>query len=370
MRPFTDNRSKPLVPVINNFPILEFVLYSLTYGADLKNFIFGVKGIKHYTNLQNYFQGGSGWSGKLQINPRVHFEYQNPNYFDTGSADSVRYNIGEYDIKTPVIVCQSDNIFWGKDVQRLYQQALKSPYDITVGLTYVKDASQLGVAVLNEKSHKISQFLEKPGESYRNDGLVSTGNYIIKPKAFDKLKGDFAKNVIAPLVQEGKVGGYVFEHPWHDFGNSQEHLCSVKSLLKEPTPCFENFLSRVCTEYKNGRARVWIRGRSSFSLKRAIELIRKIETGKIVVEGNVFIGKDSVIEDEVTLKDCAIGDLSYVGSGCEIVGSNILDAWQIGKNCRIYDSFFGRGGTIEDGSLVKGQFLGDNSAVARSPEVG
>jgi NDP-sugar pyrophosphorylase family protein len=364
LKPYTESRSKPLVPVINNFPILELVLYSLTYGAGLRNFIFGVKGTKHYTNLQTYFQGGSGWTGKLNITPQVHFEYQNPNYYDTGNADSTLHNIEEFGIKSPVIVAPADNIFWGNDVKRLYTAALESPYPFTVGLTHVNDASQLGMAQLDDESHKITSFVEKPGESYKNGGLVSTGIYVIKPQAFSSLQGDFGKDVIPDLTLDGKVGGHVIEHTWYDFGNPQIHLESVLSLLKSPTPCFENFLARVCNEYKDDNARVWIRGKSSFALEHAMKTLEKIKNGKIRAEGNVFIGKDTDVGEGVYLKDCAIGDHSCVGSGCEIVESNILDAWQIGKNCRIYSSFLGRGGTVSDGGLVDRQFLGDNSAVA------
>jgi mannose-1-phosphate guanylyltransferase / phosphomannomutase len=363
LRPYTENRSKPMVPIINNFPILELIIYSLTKGANLRNYIFGSKGPKNYTNLQNYFQGGSGWSGKTDVIPRVHFEYQNPNYGDSGNADSVRYNVKTHGIKSPIIVCQSDNLFWGEDVKKLYEYAMHSPYDFTIGLTQVKDASQLGVAHVGQRSHRITKFREKPGTLCKAGGLVNTGIYVIKPNAFKVLKGDFGKDVIPKLTAQNMVGGFIFEHPWYDLGNSQEHLNSVLSLLKNPTPHFEDFLSKVCTEYKNGRVRVWIRGRSNLSLKMANALIKKIEMGKIIVEGCVFIGKGSVIKDGVYLKDCAIGDFSHVGSESEIVRSNILDAWEIGKNCKIYDSFFGRGGTMSDGNIVSKKFLGDNSTV-------
>ncbi len=363
LKPYTENRSKPLVPVINNFPILELILYALTHGAKLRKFIFGVKGANHYINLQNYFQGGSGWSGKLGITPQAHFEYQNPNYSDTGNADSARYNIQEFSIDQPVIICQSDNLFWGEDIKNFSEVALKSSYDFVVALTHVQDGSQLGVAEYNPMSHQITNFLEKPGDAYKNGALVNTGIYFIKPSVFNFLHADFGKHVIPQLTAKGLVGGYIFDHPWYDFGNPQEHLASVLSLLRSPTPCMENFLARVCTQYRNENCKVWVRGRSSFALKQALQTIDKIRDGKIKVEGSVFIGKDSVVEDGVYLRNCSIGDLSFVGGGTEVVESNILDAWQIGKNCKIIGSFLGRGGTVADGSLVERQFLGDNSTI-------
>lgn len=362
LKPYTDGLSKPLVPVINNFPILEFVLYSLAYSAGLRKFIFGVKGTKHYINLQNYFQGGSGWSAKLEVKPQAHFEYQNPNYMDKGSADSVLYNIHEYQINSPVVVVQADNLCWGSDIKDLYDFALRSPYPITVGLTTVENPSNFGVVDFDEKTGMIRDFIEKPPLVGGAHTLVNTGIYVIKPEVFSSLELDFGRNVIPKLAKDQLAGGYIFKHPWFDFGNPQEHLKSVQSLLSKPTPCMFNFLKRVCTTYDSEKARVWIRGRSSFSLERALETIQRIEEKRINVEGNVFIGKDSVIEDGVYLKDSALGDLSFIGSNSRILNSNILDAWQVGKNCVIENSFFGRGGNLADGSVVEDTFIGHNQS--------
>lgn len=368
LKPYTLTRSKPLVPIINNFPILEFVLYSLAYGANLRHFIFGVKGVRNYTFLRDYFQGGSGWSAKLEIEPTAHFEYQNPNYNDTGSADSARYNIHQYEIKNPVIITQADNLFWGIDIRNLFENSMNSPYPFTIGLTKVKDVSQFGVAIVDSKTNKIEKFIEKPKEGFENGGLINTGIYIIKPQAFNKLKDDFGKDTIPQLVEEGLVAGFELKHKWYDFGNPQEHLNSTLSLLRNPTPCFENFLSRICTGFWTDKVRLWVRGKSNFSYKRALEIIDKVRLGKITAKGSVFIGKDCVIEEGVYLQDCALGDISYIEKGCEIINSNILDAWQIGKNCKIYDSFLGRGGVLADGLQLNQKFLGDNSIIDK-PEI-
>lgn len=351
------------MPVINNFPILEMVLYALSYGAGLRHYIFGVKGTKHYVNLQSYFQGGSGWSAKLELKPNVHIEYQNPNYNDNGSADSTRYNIEKYGINEPVIVCPGDNLFFGEDIKNMYEQAINSPYDFTVGLTRVQDPSPYGLACIDESDNRITSFVEKPEIACDDGGLVSTGIYIIKPGVFPYLKHDFGKDVVPELTKLGKVGGYVFKKKWYDFGNPPEHLKNVLDLLENPTPCLGNFLSRVCTEYVNSHMRLWVRGRSRFSRARAQEIVAKVQEGKIKIEGNVFIGKDCVIEDGVSLSNCSVGDLSFIKSCSEISHSNILDAWQIGKNVKVSNSFLGRGGSISDNTVLDKQFIGDNSAL-------
>jgi len=363
LKPYTNEVSKPLVPLINNFPILELILYSLAYSADLRNFIFGVKGTKHYTNLQNYFQGGSGWSSKLQLEPQAHFEYQNPNYLDNGTADSALYNIKEYNLTTPVIVVQADNLFWGQEISDLYNFALKSKFPFAVGLTHMTEPNNFGVADFDSATKKITKFVEKPLANYAGGALVNTGIYIIKPEVFTYLEYDFGNNVLPKLVAKGLVGGHIFTHRWYDFGNPQEHLASAIDLLRKPSPCFENFLTRVCTIYETSKSRVWVRGRSSFSLARAEEIIARISAGTIKIEGDVFIGKDSVIENGVYLKDCALGDLAFVGERTQIIESNILDAWQIGKNCKITASFFGRGGTVADNVTIAGGFYGHNERI-------
>ena len=363
LRPFTSERSKPMVPMINNFPILEILLYSMAYEGGLRNFIFGVKGVKHYTNIHNYFQGGFGWGAKLGLKPQVHFEYQYPNYQDTGSADSVLFNVKKYQINEPVIVLPCDNFLSGVDVIDAYKTAINSKYLITVLLTNYEDVSQFGLVNLDKKTGQIVDFVEKPAHLVGVPGLINTGTYIIKPEAFKYLRGDFAKDVLTDLTQKGLVGGHVIKQKWYDFGNPEVHLDSVLELLKNPPRSFDHFLTRICTVIKTKDAHIYVRGKGPVSIKNSQLTLDKIVKKKIKTKGHIFIGKDCVIQNGTCLENCCIGDISRVGKNVTIINSNLLDVWEVGDNVQISNSFGGRGCVIGDNTIIKNSFIGDGSSI-------
>lgn len=363
LRPFTSERSKPMVPLTNNFPILEILLYSLALEGELRNFIFGVKGVKHYTNIHNYFQGGFGWGSKLGFNPSVNFEYQYPHYQDTGSADSVLFNIKNFEIDETIIVLPCDNLISGADVISAYQHSISTEYPLTILLTNFHDVSQFGLAEYDRSSTQIKSFVEKPSHLASHPGLINTGTYIIKPSAFKYLQGDFGKDVIPEMTKNGLVGGYVIKNEWYDFGNPNVHLESVLNLLKKPTHSFSEFLRRICTIYEDGESKVYIRGRGDESLKRSKETINKILQGKIKVNGTVFIGKNCDIDDGAYLENCSIGDFSKIGKHAMVVDSNLLDVWAIGSESIITGTFGGRGVQIGTGCILKNCYIGDDSII-------
>lgn len=357
--PFTADRAKSIVPMLNNFPILELTLFSLATAGGLKNFVFGAKGYINYTGIHNYFLGGAGWSAKLDINPRVHFEYQYPHYQDTGNADCILYNVNAFNINDPVIVVPNDNFISGSDVIEAYKNAIQSPYLITVLLTYQPNVTSYGYAIYDEDTNLITQFKEKPKTNPKGGGYVNTGIYIIKPQAFKYLQGDMGKDVLSKVVKKDIIGAHLIKHPWYDFGDPKLHLKSLMQIMQTPPPCIYNFLTRVCTTVTTDNSVVFVRGQSLTSINNTTALIEKIKSNKIKTKGNIFIGKGCQIADGVEIVNSCIGDMSNIGSNVKILNSNVLDVCQIGDDSVIRNSFLGRGCQIGNQNEISASFVGD-----------
>lgn len=358
LKPFTKDRSKAVVPLFNNAPITEINILNLARDLGLRDFIFGVKGYQNYLDLYSYYQGGFGWSSKMGIEPQVHFHYQNPNYEDLGGADSVLYNIKKFDINKPIVVFQNDNIFSPSDLSPLIKFSETTDYDISIGLTKVKNPAEYGLVNLTKDVNTITNFSEKMGDNAPKNALVNTGVYIIKPKAFNQLFKEFGWDVLPKFANEKRLGGFLFKQPWLDFGSAKLHQKSFQKILNNNFEYILPYLKRTSIKINNTNA--WVRGRGPQSLILNENIRSLIAKKKIKIKGNIIIGRDCMIGDGVYLESCSIGDMSTIEKGAKISHSNIMDAWQIGQNVKIENSTLGRCGSVADYSQIKNSFLGDN----------
>jgi NDP-sugar pyrophosphorylase family protein len=357
MRPYTANTSKALIPLINNFPIAEAIIFNLSKLLNLKNIAFGAKGLNNYKDLQSFFQGGSGWSAKHHISPQTNFEYQHPNYQDKGSADCARYNIGKFNIKTPILVVATDGLHDPEDIKNLIKFSEKTSAPFIMGINKTNNPSEYGIATKINKGGLITEFIEKPKDKKIKTGWANNGIYLIKPEVFPYLQSDFGKDTIPTLISQGKVAGFKFKHPWLDFGNPVLHLQnSLYILNKQP----EYFLKFIKTSHKKINKNLWIRGKSKIALKFSRQIIDKIKTKKIKITGKVIIGKECVIGDNVILENCSIGDYCEVRDNCVIKNSNIMDGWNIEESVVIKSSLFGRIGQASHHCNIENSFLNHN----------
>lgn len=362
LRPFSEDVPKPLVPFINYFPISEFIIYLLA-NIGARNFFFGVTGQMIYSQIFSYYQGGSGWSGKMNIEPQVNFEYQNPNIEDKGNAHSTATNIRNLGIQLPLIIVQGDNLFDPRDIESLYRFAIKEDKPFVVGLTSTENPENYGVAMLEQDGKTIKGFVEKPAKGKATSNLINTGIYVIKPEIVERLEGDFGKDTIPELVREGLVVGYEFKHPWRDLGCPQKHLDEFLNTLLHPdeNSWFFEFLGKISSRVKG--TNVWIRGTSDYSLSGNREIEDKIRDGRIQVEGTVIIGRDCKIGDGVKLSYCSVGDQTIIEPNVTIQKSNIMDGWYIGKGSEVRYSMLGRGGTVGESSIIEETYLGNDSSI-------
>jgi len=155
LKPLTVEISKACVRMVCS-PLIEVPMLCLALQG-VKTFVLGVKGYLNYKSLQDYFGDGTGFSAEHRIEPRIHVKYQ-PNESDIGSADSLRINYNYYDIKEPVFIMQSDNIFdlSLKDFIDFHEQKKAL---MTIVLKEVRDTSEYGVAIV-DKDGRIKKFLE------------------------------------------------------------------------------------------------------------------------------------------------------------------------------------------------------------------
>ncbi len=348
--PLTAETSKAALRLLNR-PLVEFSLLSLACQG-IRNIIFGVKGYTNYRDLYDYFESGYGFSVRYNIKPRLHIKYQ-PNVDDLGSADSARINMEYYEIRNPVFAVQGDNVFEisVKDLIRFHREkgAL-----MTIVLREVENVEGLGIADIDENS-RIRRFVEKPLPKDAPSNLANTGLYVLSPeiKKVFKEKGvkqiikeknrlDFGYDFIPYLTQTDRpVYGYTLKGNWFDVGTPKNYLEAMKKLLHGGFSMLTDFGGKI-----SEKQLIWVQGESNDSVKRREETVKKIQQGKIEIEGAVLIGRHCQIEDGVRIANSCIDNFTRIDKGAIIENSAILDRTIIGEKAEIRDSIIGRHATI------------------------
>jgi len=352
--PLTAEVSKACVRLLNR-PLIEISLLTLARQG-IRNFIFGVKGYTNYKSLHDHFESGIGFSAKYGIQPRVHIKYQ-PNIEDCGSADSARINIEYYDVKDPVFAVQGDNIF-DIDLEAILSSHKRKGAFMTIGVMPVKNVTGYGIAEIDKDMH-ISRFVEKPRPKEAPSNLANTGLYLISPEIREVFKErkiqdmirknkrlDFGYDLIPYIVESGRaVYGYVLDGAWYDVGTPERYLEAMRGILHGQLRSLREFEGRISDD-----ATVWVQGESVESMRRRMEIVRKIEEGRIEIEGSVLIGRHCQIMDGARIVDSCIDNYTWIGRNVTIERSAVMDRVIIGDNVEIKDSIIGRHSTIKSSS--------------------
>jgi len=348
--PLTAETSKACLRLLNR-PLIDFSLLPLARQG-IRNFIFGVKGYTNYRDLHDYFESGYGFSARYGITPRVHIKYQ-PNIDDLGSADSAMINMEYYDVRDPVFAVQGDNIF-DVNVKELVKFHEKKGAVMTIALREVQNVEGYGIADIN-KDMRIARFVEKPSPKEAPSDLANTGLYMVSPeirkifkeKAVKQLmkerhRLDFGYDFIPYLISTGRpVYGFKLEGSWYDVGTPRRYLEAMHDMLNGCFASLTDFGGRIDQE-----KRIWVQGDSVESMKSRKEIIRKIDSGKIEVEGSVLIGRHCKIDDGARIVNSCIDNYTKIGKGVEIEESAVMDRVILGDKAEVKESIVGRHVTV------------------------
>jgi len=367
LKPLTVEISKACVRMVCR-PLIEIPMLCLALQG-VKTYILGVKGYLNYKSLHDYFTDGRGFSAEYQIDPRVHIKYQ-PNESDIGSADSLRINYNYYDIKDPVFIMQSDNIF-DLSLRDFMDFHERKGALMTIVLKEVQDTSEFGVAIMDGDG-RIEKFLEKPKVSPSN--LANTGLYLISPEMREILNSDDVRaimkkgsfdvggDLIPYLIEKGyPVYGYVSDRIWFDVGSPSRYLEATKEILKGKLGYMREFEGKAFEG-------IWIEGQSRESLERRETIINKCRNREISLEAPVLIGRHCQIDGGASIKNSVIDNFSVVGKNARIEDSVIMDRVIIEEGAIIRDSIVGRHCTIRSSAskptVIEGiSVIGDDVTV-------
>ncbi|MBI5209984.1 MAG: NDP-sugar synthase [Elusimicrobia bacterium] len=341
LRPFTCDRPKPLLPLVNR-PFLE-------YQFDLLK----AHGIRDVVLCTSYmpapFKRLLGDGRRLGLRIRYAHERR-----PLGTGGAVKNC--ERLIDGPFLVFNGD-ILSSLDLTGFLRSHRRDRADASIALTRVKDPTLYGL-VETDPGGRVRNFVEKPSWDEIRTNTINAGAYIFEPGVLGLIPEGTAHSLergLFPRLLElrRRLFGYVASGYWMDIGTVEKYLQVHLDIM-----------SGACRPAagKAAPARKPL-GQSGLACGRGVRLGREItwplDGGQAVLgegvavgdfakfTGHVCVGPRCVIGRGAQLEDCVVLKGTRIGPGATLRRCLVGEGCRIGANASI-----AAGGAVAGGSVV------------------
>ncbi|MEM2979112.1 MAG: NDP-sugar synthase [Methanomassiliicoccales archaeon] len=325
LRPLTNTRPKPLLPVLDR-PCLEYVIESLARAGITDIFL-----TCSYRSSDIVDAVGNG--EKLGVNIIYSFEEE-----PMGTAGAVKLLQDKLDER---FIVASGDVLADVDITALVNFHDEKSAEATLALTEVSRPEEFGIVEIDELG-KILRFKEKPAKEEIFSNLVNAGIYVLERGVLEEIpfeeKFDFSKNLFPKLLANGRgVYGYKISGLWKDIGRPFD-LLEANLLMAQ----------RI-----NRQSEKAIYGAQ----------IERDQGGNVEPLEDSFLGRDVRLGSTSRITSSVIGRESTIGERTEIIDSLILARCTIFEECMIEHCVVGEGCVIGPRVNISGCVLGDGVLV-------
>ena len=248
LHPLTEHRSKPAVPIVGKYRLVDIPLSNCINSNIKKIFVLTMHNSASLNaHVTSAFKFDAFTNGFVDILAAQQTNESKDWYL--GTADAVRQNMKRYNrVDHDTILVLSGDQLYRMDLEELVNYHHEQDADVTVATIPVveQDATGFGIMKVNAEGI-IDDFVEKPSqeevgmwaselpESYQKQNknyLASMGIYVFKRSALEKLfdgdktANDFGKNYIPHAVRssEYKACSYMYDGYWADIGTIKSFM--------------------------------------------------------------------------------------------------------------------------------------------------
>ncbi|KAB1191167.1 MULTISPECIES: bifunctional sugar-1-phosphate nucleotidylyltransferase/acetyltransferase [Haloferax] len=318
MRPLTDRRPKPMLPVGDKPLVAHTVDAAIEAGATSLTIVVGFQA----DDVRTYFE-------EAHLPVPVEFAVQAE---QRGTADAVRTAAAFLDSNEPFVVLNGDALYDVASLQTLYGE------HAAVGSFRVSNPSSYGVLKIDDEF--VSGVVEKPAEPPSD--LINAGAYTFPAEAQSWLnvaesdRGELElTDVLTRTCDEYDVRGVAFER-WLDVGRPWELLEANEWKLSELDPRIDGDVSPNAE--LNGPV--------------VVEAGATVRSG-VVIDGPVLIRRGASVGPNAYVRGhTVIGENAKVGHAVEVKNSVLMEGATVGHLAYVGDSILGRDVNFGAGTKV------------------
>jgi len=306
LRPWTEGRAKPLLPVLDK-TLLERVVECVP--NELIDRVVIAAGYS-ITEMEKFFS-----SSDLPYDIIISVE-DNP----LGTGGAIAKSLEHLTGNGPVLILNGDLVS-SVDVNQLLNHHQEKKASITLSLWHVDDPSRFGVCGLDE-SGMITRFQEKPEPGTEFSNLINAGCYLIERDVLESLsseKHSMEREVFPLIADAGKMSGLEFKGYFVDAG-------TPSSFIDATQVCISN---------------------------------KRYTVGSISNESWFY---DDIISGSIISGSSVSSDVT-IGDGCEIVDCVILSGAKIGNGCKLFRCLIGESCIINNHSNISDKVIGHHEII-------
>ena len=320
LRPLTDNRPKPILPVLDK-PCLSYLIRSLADGG-IENVILACG----YRSEAMAAAIGDGTAEGIKIE----YSYED---VPMGTAGAIKLLEDKLD---ETFIAVNGDVFADIDLKGEIEDHKRTGASLTMSLLRMDNVNEFGVAVTDDTG-RVTGFQEKPPKGTELSDLANTGIYVIEKEILKYVpKGvmyDFSKELTPDIMSKGyKVQGYITNGLWMDVGRPRDLIGANLAAAKR--------FGR--TEYE-GVTRTKADG--TFYVGQGSTVTDSELLDSVISKGSVVT--DSKISGSLIMASCTI-------DGAVISGSILGERCIIRKGASVIDSVLADG-TVVGSGIIEGK---------------
>jgi mannose-1-phosphate guanylyltransferase len=326
LRPLTNTRPKPLLPVLGR-PCLEYVIRALVDANVGTAYL-----TCGYRSRDMVDALGSG--RQFGIDLRFTFE-DHP----AGTAGAVKLLQSKL---SGTIVVVSGDVLADVDIRSLVEYHQQKGALATMALTTVDRPEEFGIVGLDDDG-RIVRFKEKPRTEEVFSNLINAGIYVLEARVLEDIppgeKFDFSKQLFPKLLDRSeRLYGMPLTGLWKDIGRPRDLLeANIRMAAGKGQEIDVEGASTsgpiVATRFRAYGCRI---------------------------EGPSYVGEGVSIGTGATLSCCAIGNGAEVGEDSIITDSMLMDGCTVGKGSKIAGCVIGKDCCIGDDVHLTNILMGDH----------
>ncbi len=310
LRPLTDTRPKPMMPLVDR-PFVAHQLDQLRrFGVTDVIFSCGYRP----EALEGHFGDGA------DLGMRLRYVVDPVPLGTAGAVNNAEPLLGD----GQVLVLNGD-VLTDLDLAALVAQHDAAGVAGTLALTPVADPSRYGLVRLHPDRH-VEEFLEKPRLDQLRPGepfLINAGTYVLEREVLDQIPAgepcSIERDVFPGVARAGRLAGFPSASYWRDIGTPdsylQAHLDVLAGVVRTDAPTGDRYVGsgvQLAPDAQVGAgATIGPDGVVGFG---AIVM-------RSVVGAGVRIGRDVRIEGAILGACVSVGDRATIGDGA-VVGDD------------------------------------------------